>query len=61
VLPKLSKMRENESITFALTQVKSFDVRWMLVPGNTQVPSGQFQLLPYSSSFRETICKYHGK
>jgi len=26
----------------------------MLVPGNSQVPSGQFQLLTYSSSFRET-------
>ena len=25
-------MRENESTRFALTQVKSFDVRWMLVP-----------------------------
>ena len=26
----------------------------MLVPGNSQVPSGQFQFLPYSSSFRDT-------
>ena len=32
----------------------------VLVPGISQVPSGQFQLLTYSSSFRKNIWKYHG-
>ena len=33
VIPTLSKRRENESTRFALTQVNSFDVKGMLVPG----------------------------
>ena len=31
----------------------------VLVPGISQVRSGQFQVLPYPSSYRNTICKYH--
>ena len=35
--------------------------RRVLVPGITQVPSGQFQLLTYSSSFRDTVLKKKSK
>jgi hypothetical protein len=53
-------MRENESTRFALTKVKSFDVRWMLVPENSNLPYVKFLVLTYAFSGIFTLLQQEG-